>query len=275
MRELIVFGRLAQGSAFFLFAPCLPEMHCLPVLSDVDPLTLSEAAEEALRDAQERLARFGFYSGRVDGIFGSKTATAVIQFQKSRRLAIDGVVGPQTWSALYDVEADEQGRLPHEDKVSADFVLEVRGMCERLDIDPTWLMAVMAFETGGSFFPDVQNAASGATGLIQFLGSTAKGLGTSTDELAAMTAVEQLAYVEKYLEPYAGRVRTLEDLYCAVLWPAAIGRPAGYALFRRPSLAYEQNRGLDRDRDGVVTKWEAAEKVREQLSIGFRTADGR
>lgn len=43
---------------------------------------------------------------------------------------------------------------------------------------------------------------SGAIGLIQFMPSTAKGLGTSTSALKQMTAVDQLAYVEKYFAPY-------------------------------------------------------------------------
>lgn len=36
----------------------------------------------------------------VDGAFGSKTKQAAMAFQSSRRLTIDGVVGPQTWAAL-------------------------------------------------------------------------------------------------------------------------------------------------------------------------------
>lgn len=35
-----------------------------------------------------------------DGIFGPRTEAAVIQFQKSKNLKQDGVVGLQTWAAM-------------------------------------------------------------------------------------------------------------------------------------------------------------------------------
>lgn len=38
--------------------------------------------------------------GASDGIFGTKTHQAVIAFQSSASLAVDGIVGPQTWAAL-------------------------------------------------------------------------------------------------------------------------------------------------------------------------------
>src|SRR5678815_5297062 len=36
----------------------------------------------------------------VDGIFGPKTRTRVLEFQKQRNLKVDGVAGPLTWTAL-------------------------------------------------------------------------------------------------------------------------------------------------------------------------------
>jgi hypothetical protein len=54
----------------------------------------------AVRELQGLLKTAGFDPGPIDGIFGSRTAAAVIGFQRARRLTVDGIVGPQTWGAL-------------------------------------------------------------------------------------------------------------------------------------------------------------------------------
>lgn len=125
------------------------------------------------------------------------------------------------------------------------------------------LVQCMAFETGGTFSPTIKNmAGSGATGLIQFMPATAKGLGTTTEALTKMTAVEQLAYVERYFIPYHKRTKTLSDMYMAILMPKYIGYAEEAILFNDPSKAYTQNRGLDLNRDGRITKAEATHRVR-------------
>ena len=158
-------------------------------------------------------------------------------------------------------------------RVSAAFKSKVLKIAAELEVDVDYLMAAMAFETGGTFDPAVRNqAGSGATGLIQFMPTTAAGLGTSTDKLAAMTAVEQLDYVRRYFLPYKGKLKQLEDVYMAILWPIGIGKDNNHVLFERPSKAYDQNKGLDSDKDGKVTKAEAAAKVRAKLDEGLKPA---
>ncbi len=156
-------------------------------------------------------------------------------------------------------------------KVSPAFKSKVLTIARNLNIDPDYLMACMAFETGETFSPSIKNqAGSGAVGLIQFMPDTAQNLGTTTNALAKMTAVEQLDYVERYFRSLRRRISTIEDVYMAILWPAAIGRPNAVVLFRQPSIAYAQNQGLDANGDGMVTKAEAAAPVVRELAKGRR-----
>ena len=53
-----------------------------------------------VKEVQRRLKQWGYYSGSVDGIFGSGTKKAVIAFQKKNGLTADGVVGKATYAAL-------------------------------------------------------------------------------------------------------------------------------------------------------------------------------
>lgn len=55
---------------------------------------------EQVRIIQDKLKRWGYYDGAVDGIFGSATAKAVRYFQRSNGLKVDGIVGTQTLAAL-------------------------------------------------------------------------------------------------------------------------------------------------------------------------------
>jgi len=53
----------------------------------------------AVRAVQSQLNAHGS-SLTVDGVFGSGTTSAVRSFQSSHGLAVDGIVGSQTWQAL-------------------------------------------------------------------------------------------------------------------------------------------------------------------------------
>lgn len=55
---------------------------------------------DAVRQLQQRLRTKGFYSGTVDGVFGSQTEAAVRAAQAANDLTVDGIVGPATWRAL-------------------------------------------------------------------------------------------------------------------------------------------------------------------------------
>lgn len=154
-------------------------------------------------------------------------------------------------------------------KVSQTFKERVIWVGEDLGFDPNWLMDCMAFESAETFRADIRNAAgSGATGLIQFMPSTAKALGTTTDRLAQMAPEDQLNFVWKYFAPYKNKIKNLDDMYMAILWPKAVGKADSYVLFQSGTVAYRQNAGLDINKDNKITKAEAAAKVREKSKRG-------
>ena len=55
---------------------------------------------DEVRQIQEKLKRWGYYNGSVDGIYGSKTLAAVKSFQKKNGLTVDGIAGPKTLAAM-------------------------------------------------------------------------------------------------------------------------------------------------------------------------------
>lgn len=170
------------------------------------------------------------------------------------------------------IETAGAGTLIWGARVDKPFRVKVREVAGNLGFDPTWLMAVMAFETGRTFSPNSQNPISGATGLIQFMPRTAIGLGTTTAKLSRMTAVEQLDLVEAYYKPYKSRVSNLGDAYMAVLWPAAIGKPDSHVMWAAGSKEYNQNSGLDINRDGKITRGEAVSRVNDEVMRGQQYA---
>lgn len=60
--------------------------------------TLSQfgSTGEEVRQIQKKLKSAGYYSGAVDGIFGSRTRDAVKAFQRDCGLTADGIAGPKT-----------------------------------------------------------------------------------------------------------------------------------------------------------------------------------
>jgi hypothetical protein len=224
-----------------------------------------------LVDYQRRLQRLGLYAGPLDGIAGNGTDAgfdAVFDFYEKAHQ-------PKAAEPLPAIETSPVG-LAWGAKVSPTFRNKVRQICEDpksgLGCLSSWLMACIAWESGESFAADKLNlAGSGAIGLIQFMPSTAKSLGTTTAALGRMTPEQQLDYVAHYLAPWRGKIHSLSDLYMTILWPAGVGKPEDFPLFSG-GVTYRQNAGLDLNRDKTVTKAEAAACVAGMLTKGMRYA---
>ncbi len=68
--------------------------------SEVEALSKYGSRGTEVRTIQEKLKRWGYYSGSVDGIYGSQTVSAVKKFQKKNGLSVDGIAGTQTLKAM-------------------------------------------------------------------------------------------------------------------------------------------------------------------------------
>lgn len=101
-----IVGPRTEAALFDRSAPPTPITPNFPdsgTLAFSDPLpNLLQRGDRgpAVRRLQERLREEGFNPGPIDGIFGLQTESAVLDFQRSRGLRVDGIVGRQTLAAL-------------------------------------------------------------------------------------------------------------------------------------------------------------------------------
>ncbi|HUC37576.1 MAG TPA: peptidoglycan-binding protein [Acidimicrobiales bacterium] len=94
-------------------------------------------------DVQQRLSALGFDTGRVDGIFGDLTSTALAEFQRNVGLAVDGILGASTLRELLRV-------MPRHSEAEPELVSSVRDR-ERLRRTPRTLLGrrIAVGEEGG------------------------------------------------------------------------------------------------------------------------------
>lgn len=132
-----------------------------------------------------------------------------------------------------------------------------------------YLIACMAFES--NLNPKAVNSVSKAVGLIQFMPSICKAYGTTSEEMLARSFEEQIPYIIKHFLPYYKRTKTLSDMYMAILMPKYIGKPEDTPIFSilDTPTQYRQNKGLDLNKNGVITKKEASSMVYSRYQKGL------
>ena len=62
-----------------------------------------------VRTIQDKLKRWGYYTGSVDGIYGSLTVSAVKKFQQKNGLTVDGIAGTKTLNAMGIMTSSSSG----------------------------------------------------------------------------------------------------------------------------------------------------------------------
>lgn len=173
-----------------------------------------------------------------------------------------------TTNFSYDAGELKERWAKKKPNLSDEFYNKVVQVAKRLNCSPDDLMAVMNAESGIN--PTAKNPNSSATGLIQFTEATAKGLGTTTSALKKMSAEEQLVYVEKYLANTKRNANlkdndkiTASTLYTMVFLPSKVNKNV---ITNAGEAYYEHNKGLDINKDGVITKDELGQRVKNFMA---------
>ena len=77
--------------------------------TEVEALSKYGSRGQEVRTIQDKLKRWGYYYGNVDGIYGSQTVAAVKRFQQKNGLQVDGISGPQTLKAMGIMTSSSSG----------------------------------------------------------------------------------------------------------------------------------------------------------------------
>ena len=152
-------------------------------------------------------------------------------------------IGSQNWEG-----APRQG----DSRNDSGFISGVEKLAREVGVSGEDIMTVIGIETAGTFDPAIKNPKGSATGFIQFIDSTAKGLGTTPRDLAKMSPADQLQFVGKYFENKKANIDGVGDLYLAVAAPAFLGRADDTIVYKEGSQAWLDNAGW-RDKDGLIT----------------------
>lgn len=83
----------------YLFFIIILSIFCLVVPACLGISRYGSSGEE-VKQIQKKLKEWGYYDGEVDGIYGSKTFSAVKKFQTKNGLTVDGIAGEKTLQAL-------------------------------------------------------------------------------------------------------------------------------------------------------------------------------
>lgn len=168
----------------------------------------------------------------------------------------------------YDAKELKEKWQSKKPDLSDEFYSKTVEIAKKLNCSPDELMGVMNAESGIN--SSIKNAAGGsATGLIQFIDSTAKSLGTTTEKLAKMSPEKQLDYVEKYLVSAKASAGIGENekisggtLYALIFLPARANKNI-LASQGEGNNYYEHNKGLDKNKDGNISRKELDQRVRD------------
>ena len=166
------------------------------------------------------------------------------------------------------------------ERTTPEFRRRLIQIAEDLGIDPNWLTTVISFESG--FNPRAANTGSSATGLIQWIASTAKNKYPDKfpanmtrrqvrAKIQSIGMMEQLEMIHKYFQPHKGRMHSLRDVYLAVYKPSLMRKPMDYVVARQGSKEYRLNK-FDHGNKGYYTVGDVAASVQGRYNSARKRA---
>lgn len=151
--------------------------------------------------------------------------------------------------------------MPAKAAATPSYASELARVSEAIGVQPEWLQATIVAESGGN--PSARNQYQ-HVGLIQFAPATARGLGYTPDSILRMSATAQLALVERFYAPVAGRIRSYADLRLYTFFPRAFAKPDSFVL-QAPGISAQlvalRNPSFDLDGDGQITVSEFKKRI--------------
>lgn len=151
--------------------------------------------------------------------------------------------------------------------LSVDKINKVIEVCNKLKINPNWLLAVMYFETARTFSTTKKNLI-GSVGLIQFTRDksgvnykTIAGKKYLLSDIEKMSFNQQMDLVYLYYKSVLNgkQIKSFIDTYLVTFFPVAIGKSNSFVLSTSnlsASLIAKQNPIFDKNKDSQVTKSE-------------------
>lgn len=101
MKKITIKRSIAIVLLLALFITSLLVFSGVLSLDEADAAVVKQGdSGSTVKQIQTKLKSWGYYSGSVDGVFGSKTLAAVKYFQRVNGLTADGIVGTKTAAAM-------------------------------------------------------------------------------------------------------------------------------------------------------------------------------
>jgi N-acetylmuramoyl-L-alanine amidase len=228
---------------------------------------------EGVRDIRTRLDALGYATDGDDpGVFGDATRQAVADFQRSRGLPVDGIVGPDSWRSLVDAGYRLGERLLYHrvPMMRGDDIAELQARLNSLGFDADKVDGIFGPATLGGLLDFQHNRGLAVDGIAGELVATELRLVGGTSQKLGREAVRERQWLQSMPDSIAGQriyidpdCRTEEE--ADATWQAAVAAATSIRLAGGyPTLS----RSIDTAPDPSV-RAQRANRLNVDVVIGF------